>query len=138
MEWTFELSEISLIAQKIIDFAKENQIWRFEGQMGAGKTTLIKEICRQLGVAESVTSPTFSIVNEYQSHSQIIYHFDFYRINKMSEVLDFGCEQYFDSGNYCFLEWATQIEILVPIPHLRIDIQVVSPEKRTIKLTNHE
>jgi len=83
--------------------------------MGVGKTTFIKEICQQLGVQQVVTSPTFAIINEYSTtDNQLIYHFDFYRINKIEELFDFGYEDYFYSSNYCFIEWPENAEYILP------------------------
>ncbi len=107
--------------------------------MGAGKTTLIKAICAELGVVDNVSSPTFSIVNEYLTHKGVsIYHFDFYRLKSEREALEIGVEEYFDVGNLCFLEWASQIPSLVPPHHISIDISVLPDNQRVIKLSKHE
>ena len=91
--------------------------------MGVGKTTLIKEICRQLGVMQNVCSPTFAIVNEYcDGEGEPVYHFDFYRLKNLAEAYDIGYEEYFYSGNWCFTEWTEKIESLLPDHYLRIDI----------------
>jgi tRNA threonylcarbamoyladenosine biosynthesis protein TsaE len=120
-----ELAQLPSVAQQVISFAGDLKIWAFEGEMGAGKTTLIKAICDILEVEDNVSSPTFSIVNEYWSAKEkSIYHFDFYRLKDESEALDIGIEEYFDSGNYCFLEWPSKIENLLPKPLLKIQITI--------------
>lgn len=102
--------------------------------MGAGKTTLIKSICKILGVTETVTSPTFSIVNEYRdARDQPVYHFDFYRIRFLHEAYDIGYENYFFSGHLCLVEWPEKIEPLLDFPHLKIQLEV-SDQKRIVTL----
>jgi tRNA threonylcarbamoyladenosine biosynthesis protein TsaE len=137
------LAELPQVAQKIVNFAKEApqqtfKIWRFEGEMGAGKTTLIKAIGEIMGIEDTIQSPTYSIVNEYQSKQEgIIYHFDFYRLKDESEAMDFGIEEYLDSGNYCWLEWASQIPNLLPQQYLIIQI-IPTDNQRIIQLSRHE
>ncbi|MCU0447818.1 MAG: tRNA (adenosine(37)-N6)-threonylcarbamoyltransferase complex ATPase subunit type 1 TsaE [Microscillaceae bacterium] len=133
-----KLNEINEVAKKILTFANESanepRVWWFEGEMGAGKTTLIKALCHELGVKDTVQSPTFSVVNEYQTtQGKPIYHFDFYRLNNAEEALDLGYEEYFYSGNYCFVEWGSKIEDLFPPQYLKISI-TPSPEGRVIDL----
>lgn len=99
-----------------------------------GKTTLIKELCKQLGVVENVSSPTFSIVNEYEAKEEKIYHFDFYRLKDEQEAFDLGYEEYFYSGNYCFVEWPEKIENLLPENAVSISITGNSEGERTIEL----
>lgn len=108
----------------------------FDGEMGAGKTTLISALCRTLGVADDVTaSPTFAIINEYKGATPLpIYHFDLYRIESMEEALDLGLDDYFYSGSLCFLEWAERIEPLLPDDTLRVEIKVNSDGSRTLIL----
>ncbi|MDB5032066.1 MAG: tsaE [Mucilaginibacter sp.] len=101
--------------------------------MGAGKTTLIKSLCEVLGVTGSVTSPTFAIVNEYAGDSKI-YHFDFYRLKNQTEALDMGAEEYFYSGNYCFLEWPEKIPDMLPHHYISISIAVLNDNKRKISI----
>jgi tRNA threonylcarbamoyladenosine biosynthesis protein TsaE len=114
---------------------QNKKVFAFFGPMGVGKTTFIKALCNELGVVEIVTSPTFALINEYQtSNGEIIYHFDFYRIEKIEEVFDFGYEDYFYSGNYCFIEWPDKIaEIL---PENVVFVQMVENEdgSRTINI----
>jgi tRNA threonylcarbamoyladenosine biosynthesis protein TsaE len=104
-------------------FADE-RVFAFYGAMGAGKTTLIKAICRELGTADSITSPTFALINEYTTANQsVIYHFDFYRIKKIEEAFDLGYEDYLYSGNYCLIEWPEMIEPLLPDGIVEVRIQ---------------
>lgn len=138
------LLEIDQIAQKIITFATENEnrkkikVWLFEGEMGAGKTTLIKAICKQLEVSDTVQSPTFSLVNQYQTQkNETIYHFDFYRIKDETEAMDMGYEEYFYDDKYCFVEWASKIPSLIPDKHLKISIFLELTD-RLIVITEHE
>ncbi len=107
-------------ARELIAFAGPERIFLFYGDMGAGKTTFIKSLCDCLGVNEPVTSPTFSIVNEYDGQAARIYHFDFYRLKNQSEALDMGYEEYFYSGNYCFIEWPEKIAGLLPLHYIRV------------------
>jgi len=131
------LKELDEAAKKILIEIKSNNIIAIYGDMGAGKTTLIKSLCRYLGVIETVKSPTFSLINEYSTvNNKIIYHFDFYRINSLNEIFDFGYEEYFYSGNICFIEWPEIINNFLPKNRLKIEIQVVKNEKRIIKLYN--
>jgi tRNA threonylcarbamoyladenosine biosynthesis protein TsaE len=102
-------------ARIFLSLAGERRLFAFYGEMGAGKTTIIKAICRELGVSDTVTSPTFTLVNEYKTESgTLIYHIDFYRMKKTEEAFDFGIEEYFQSGSYCFMEWPELIEDLLP------------------------
>jgi len=119
------LSELSAVAQKLIKAFDDKKVIAFSGEMGAGKTTLIKAICEELGVKQTISSPTFSIVNEYLSSSgKKIYHFDFYRINNISEAYDMGYEEYFYSDAYCFIEWPEKIAELMPDDVLKVNISV--------------
>lgn len=121
----YKIEDLPTIAKQVIALAQNKTIWIFEGEMGVGKTTLIKAICRELGVQTSVQSPTFSIVNEYLTDiGKTIFHFDFYRLKNEVEALDFGIEEYFDSGNICLLEWAEKIESLLPEECFRIKIEL--------------
>lgn len=105
----------------------------FYGQMGAGKTTFITAVCRELGVKDVVNSPTFTIVNEYQAgDGKPVYHFDFYRINRLSEAMDIGLYEYFDSGELCLVEWPEMIEELLPEDTLKIQIMVEDADTRTL------
>lgn len=109
------LENLPEVAAEFLKATSGKRQFAFYGSMGVGKTTLIKEICRQLGVVEVVTSPTFAIVNEYHTtQNQLVYHFDFYRINKLEELYDFGYEDYLYSSNYCFIEWPEKGEEVLP------------------------
>jgi len=131
----YNITDLEEIAKQIIGQAGDKTIWIFEGEMGAGKTTLVKAICNQLGVMSAVQSPTFSIVNEYlTAEGDTIYHFDFYRLKRESEALDFGIEEYFDSGNICLLEWAEKVESLLPENCYTIQIAVIDENSRNLQL----
>ena len=133
------LSELPRVAQEIIHYAHSVRVLLFVGNLGAGKTTLIKELCSQLGVQDTASSPTFSIVNEYRdSDNQPIYHFDFYRIKNEEEAVDIGIDEYFYSGNFCFVEWPEKIESLLPDNLLLVRIGGNEGEKRTFNLTRYE
>ena len=132
------LSELDEVAEKIIKFADNFTIWTFEGEMGAGKTTLIKAIGKSLGVLDTIQSPTFSIVNEYHTlNEDTIYHFDFYRLKDEIEAMDLGYEEYFYDQSYCFIEWPSKIPSLIPSKYLEIIIKA-EPDSRTIELIKHE
>jgi tRNA threonylcarbamoyladenosine biosynthesis protein TsaE len=136
MEIVFTLDELELVAQKVID-QKTPKVILFHGEMGVGKTTLIKQLCKTLGVTSATSSPTFSLVNEYETiNNQVVYHFDFYRLKNEMEALDMGADDYFYSGNWCFIEWAEKIPSLIPDEHAVITIELVENEKRHLTLTN--
>lgn len=128
------LSELPRAATQILVEAEGNRIFLFYAEMAMGKTTLIKELCKQLGVEDNVSSPTFSIVNEYAGKQEKIYHFDFYRIKDEQEAFDLGYEEYFYSGNYCFVEWPEKIENLLPENAVSISITGNSEGERMIEL----
>jgi tRNA threonylcarbamoyladenosine biosynthesis protein TsaE len=124
--------QLPSIASEIISFANNTRIFLFYGDMGAGKTTLIKSLCESLGTTEPVTSPTFSIVNEYIGAKNRIYHFDFYRLKNQSEAFDMGYEEYFYSDAYCFIEWPEKIPDLLPEQYISIQIKVIDENSRQI------
>ena len=129
------LSSLDSVSQKFINEMGANKVFAFYGEMGVGKTTFIKSICKALGVTETVTSPTFSIVNEYKTvNGSPIYHFDFYRIKNIEEAYDFGYEDYFYSGNYCFIEWPELIEAILPDNVVKVYITITEGERRLITL----
>ena len=112
------------VSEYLISLRDEADIIAFYGAMGAGKTTLIKNLCHRMGVTDEVNSPTFAIVNEYVTEEgESVYHFDFYRIKKIEEAYDIGFENYFDSGNLCLIEWPEMIEPLLPEKYIRVEIQ---------------
>jgi tRNA threonylcarbamoyladenosine biosynthesis protein TsaE len=127
------IEQLSEVADLIIAASKNYNIFAFYGEMGAGKTTFIKEICRKLEVIDQVNSPTFSIINEYHTkNGEIIYHFDFYRIKNEEELLDLGYEDYFYSKKLCFIEWPEKIEDYIPPEHIKIQINVSADGCRQI------
>ena len=134
MNIVFSLDQIQETAKQIIA-QKPKKIILFNGEMGAGKTTLIKQLCKSLGVKDATSSPTFSLVNEYQtSDNQNVYHFDFYRINNESEALDMGVDDYLYSGNWCFIEWSEKISSLIPEEHSIVTIDLLADGRRKLEL----
>lgn len=133
MQYQFNLSEIESIAQKIITSNPEKVIL-FNGQMGAGKTTFIKALSKTLGVENPTSSPTFSLVNEYESQHGLVYHFDMYRLKNEMEALDFGIEDYLYSGHWCFIEWAEKIPNLIPEKYSVITIEILENGDRKLIL----
>ena len=130
--------DLNHVVEAIKEAGKSAGIWLFMGQMGAGKTTLIKAVCESMEVLDEVNSPTFSIVNEYLTKGgETLYHFDFYRLENEEEAYQIGVEEYFYSGNVCLIEWAEKVEGLLPDAFLRIDITENTDQSRTIKLTTH-
>ena len=129
------LDDLNVVAQMFIKNMGNNKIFAFYGNMGVGKTTFIKTVCKQLGVTDVVNSPSFAIINEYNlpKSGKSIFHFDFYRIKKLSEVYDIGYEDYFFSGNICFLEWPELIENLLPEDTIRISITLQPNQSRILK-----
>ncbi len=135
MTLNYTLEQLPQIAQQIID-ESSHKVLLFYGEMGVGKTTLIKEIVKQLDVDDIVTSPTFSLVNEYQSSSgESLFHFDFYRIKNEEEVLDIGIEDYFYSNSWCFIEWPENVKNLVPLNAVKIHLFLNDDETRKIELS---
>lgn len=133
----YELSTISSVAKSLISEAGKQKVWCFVGEMGAGKTTLIKEVCRQLHVTDTLSSPTFSIVNAYRTdEGKEIYHFDFYRIEDPLELMQLGVEEYFDSGNICLVEWPDRAVDYLPAEYLKINVKLVSDNSRELTV-NH-
>ena len=131
-----DIANIQEAAREFVNQMGDATIFAFYGKMGAGKTTFIKAVCEALGVNDVVTSPTFAIINEYSLPSGSIYHFDFYRIKKLSEVYDMGYEDYFYSGSYCFIEWPELIEEILPDDAVRISIEELSDGTRVVRQIN--
>lgn len=127
------LENIRIVAHQFVEAIGNSTHIAFDGEMGAGKTTFIKAVCDELGVIDTVNSPTFSIVNDYATaDGRHIYHFDFYRLKSPQEALDFGIEEYFASNSLCLMEWPEQIEPLLPDDTLQVTIAVGSDGSRTI------
>jgi tRNA threonylcarbamoyladenosine biosynthesis protein TsaE len=133
------LTDLHEVAKTFIAKAGNSKVWLFYGEMGSGKTTFIKTLCSQLGVSDATSSPTFSIVNEYLTPAYTkIFHFDFYRIKSEAEAYDIGTEEYFYSGNYCFVEWPEKIPSLIPTERAEIHLQSENPTHRTLALSVHD
>lgn len=133
------LSDLPAVADAIAKYAGDEKIWLFEGNLGAGKTTLIKNICSTLHCRDAVSSPTFSLINVYSSEKYgEIYHFDLYRMKSEDEVLDIGADEYLDSGNFCFIEWPEKLGNLFPDKFLKISVEIVKGNRRIINLTKYE
>lgn len=131
----YSLDQLDQAAQFLIEEGRGDLIWVFQGQMGAGKTTLIRALAQAFEVIDPVSSPTFGIVNEYHtSKGDEIYHFDFYRLEDPSEALDIGIEEYFYSGNRCWIEWAEKISEYLPEEFVLLKISSLSPQSRQITL----
>ena len=129
---TYELSDISAISNLLIqDFS--TKVIRIDGDMGTGKTTLISSLCKSLGVKETISSPTFSLVNTYHIGDEKIYHFDFYRLKNENEAIDFGIEEYLESGNICFMEWAEKISSHLPLEYDHYILNIVDEKYRKIQ-----
>ena len=128
------MAQIHNVAKQYIDNIGTGKVFAFYGKMGSGKTTFIKAVCEELGVTDVITSPTFAIVNEYQSEQtpKPIFHFDFYRIKKLEEVYDMGYEDYFYSGSLCFLEWPELIEEILPADVVKVKIEEQADGSRTV------
>ncbi len=135
MNIEYTLADLEQVASSFIRQIGERKRFAFYGEMGAGKTTLIAEICRQLGVEEPVNSPTFAIVNEYETpNSETIYHFDCYRLKSAEEGLNIGAEEYFESGSLCFIEWSERIEEILPDETVEVRISVVGDNRRVLDM----
>lgn len=130
------LDTINEAAREFIAGMDDRTVFAFYGSMGAGKTTFIKAICKELGVEDVINSPTFAIINEYRSETtaELIYHFDFYRINKLSEAEDIGSEDYFYSGALCFIEWPEKVAELLPHDVVNVTITENSDGSRTVEI----
>jgi tRNA threonylcarbamoyladenosine biosynthesis protein TsaE len=128
--------QLPVAAKRILECTSGQKILAFYGSMGAGKTTIIKAVCKALGAEDIVSSPTFTLVNEYKTKKgEVLYHIDFYRIRKMEEVFDFGIEEYFLSGSFCFMEWPELIEEILPPETVRIRITVGNKKQRILEIS---
>jgi tRNA threonylcarbamoyladenosine biosynthesis protein TsaE len=133
----FSLEEINTVAKKILATPSLKKVITFHAQMGAGKTTFIKELVKELGVDDNSSSPTFSLVNEYRTRSgEVVYHFDLYRLNSEEEGYDMGLDEYFYSEEWCFIEWPEKTPNLIPIDHAHISIKVLADGMRELVLKN--
>jgi tRNA threonylcarbamoyladenosine biosynthesis protein TsaE len=133
------LKDLPEIARRILNFGGKAKVISFEGELGAGKTTLIKEICKILGVEDNVSSPTFAIINEYlDSGDNPVYHFDFYRVKNIEEGMDIGTEDYFYSGDVCLIEWPQMVADLIPEESIFVNIEVKGEETRVFHLKRHD
>jgi tRNA threonylcarbamoyladenosine biosynthesis protein TsaE len=133
----FSLEEINSVAKKILATPSLKKVITFHAQMGAGKTTFIKELVKELGVDDNSSSPTFSLVNEYRTRSgEVVYHFDLYRLNSEEEGYDMGLDEYFYSEEWCFIEWPEKTPNLIPIDHAHISIKVLADGRRELVLKN--
>lgn len=131
MDCKYQIEDIGEAARMLIEDMGEDRIFAFDGPMGAGKTTLISEVCRRLGVKDDVGSPTFSIVNEYRDgEGNPIYHFDFYRIKDLEEAIEIGIDDYFYSGALCLIEWPERIDPLLPDETRTVSLRVLDPTTR--------
>lgn len=129
-----DLSALQHAAKLLLESFPGEKVFAFYGAMGAGKTTLIKAICHELGSDDNITSPTFALINEYTTKfDHLIYHFDFYRIKKLEEAYDLGYEDYIYSGNYCLIEWPEMIESLLPEGIVEVRIQVLENGSRQLE-----
>ena len=120
------------VAEKLLQAGKNFNVWVLHGEMGSGKTTLVRALVKQLGLADLVTSPTFSIVNEYSRGNRHVYHFDFYRLKRDTEALDLGFEEYLSSGNLCLIEWAEKVSAFLPEARFEVRIETVNEHTREI------
>ncbi|MFQ3181065.1 MAG: tRNA threonylcarbamoyladenosine biosynthesis protein TsaE [Polaribacter sp.] len=134
MNTTYSLEKLPEVAAAIIASAK-NKTLLFYGEMGVGKTTLIKEICKQLDVLDKISSPTFSLVNEYQtSKEEAVFHFDFYRITNEEEALDMGVEEYLYNKDWCLIEWPQNVENLLPLEVVKIHLSILENGQRNLQI----
>jgi len=135
-EYTYNLKTITNLASQLLPQLNHKTVM-FNGEMGAGKTTLIKSLLKEMQCNDVVTSPTFSIVNEYTIPNDKVFHFDFYRIEDIEEAYNFGIEDYLNSNHWLFIEWAERVEELIPKQHIVIDIAIENPDNRTLKLIKY-
>jgi len=138
LKQTYQLADIKQISEAIISYIESPKTILFYGDMGVGKTTLIKEIAKLLGVTDATSSPTFSLVNEYQGSNSKVFHFDFYRIETEEEVYDIGIEDYFYQNAWCLVEWPNKIPNLIPLDAITIQLNENLDGSRSIEITMSE
>jgi tRNA threonylcarbamoyladenosine biosynthesis protein TsaE len=132
------LNDLEQVAKAIIQLTATNSVFCFYGNLGAGKTTLITSVCRKLKVTDSISSPTYPIINEYSTaDGKIIYHIDLYRLKSVEEALNIGIEEYLYSGNSCFIEWPDNFESILPEKHIKIFIRKLEEDIRTIEIVSN-
>jgi tRNA threonylcarbamoyladenosine biosynthesis protein TsaE len=136
MEMIYSLDQIKEVATKLLGLFANRPVWAFFAPMGAGKTTLICQICKQLGVTQSVSSPTFAIMNLYEANNKDIYHMDWYRLSDESEAIRTGVEAAMEECDLCFIEWPEKAPGLLPEHTLKINIEIIDPEHRRIFITS--
>lgn len=137
MQLIYTLENIDIVVKTLIDFLEHNndrKVICFYGDMGSGKTTLIRAVCRFWKAQNDVVSPSFAIINEYETEKGEVYHFDFYRLTNIEEALNIGVEDYFYSNNYCFLEWAQIVEPILPQNIIEIIIEIISEKQRKLTI----
>ena len=133
------LEALPSICNQLLTFSADVKVWLFDGDLGAGKTTTIKQLCRDLGSIDDPSSPTFNLINEYLTDGGYpVYHFDFYRIESEEEAFDIGVEEYFDSGYYCFVEWPERIPSLWPDRHIMLKLSVDEAERRVFEIRKYD
>ena len=138
IDFDYDIRNISTVANRILEAGGDIKIFTFTGELGSGKTTLISEICRNLGSTEPISSPTFSLINEYATGASTIYHMDMYRIKSIQEAIEAGVEDYIHSGEFCMIEWPEKIDFLLPPEHLSILVTPVSHMMRNLKIELHK
>lgn len=132
------LSELDKTVATVFEYGKKNKVWLLKGEIGAGKTTFVHSLARQLGVTDTVNSPSYAIINEYRTvDDREFYHFDFFRIKSSAEAIETGFLDYMESGNYCFIEWPEKVESLIPTTFTEVRIHVTGREERIFKVNLH-
>ena len=132
------ISELSEVVGRLLELVSSNKIWIFRGDLGSGKTTLIKSICKELGYPGHVTSPSFSLINEYSIGSEeVIYHFDFYRLDDEEEAYQLGLDEYFYSDQLCLIEWPERVPSFIPEKHIEIRIETDTDQTRNYYITQN-
>lgn len=133
MEIVFKLDEIDTVAKKFLSYSLGYKIFTFTGGLGAGKTTFIDAVCKEIGVAEAVTSPTYSLIHEYETKvNEIIYHMDFYRLTSLEEAIDAGVEECIFSGEFCMIEWPSRIANILPDEIIKSEIFILNETQRKL------